>query len=78
MVRIDPEKNMNRWYSVAVQPTLLDPWAVICSWGNRRTSYQRVRVLPAESYDTAAATAKEIIARKTRRGYAIIECSQDS
>ena len=24
LVRVDPEKNANRWYSVSVQPTLLD------------------------------------------------------
>ena len=33
LVRIEPEKKMDRWYSVTVQPTLLDPCAVICAWG---------------------------------------------
>jgi predicted DNA-binding WGR domain protein len=76
MVRIDPEKKMNRWYSVAVQPTLLDPWAIICSWGNKRTNYQQVRIFPSESQNMATKTATKIIRRKVRRGYCIV--SQDN
>jgi predicted DNA-binding WGR domain protein len=41
LARTEPEMNMDRWYSVRVQSTLLEPWAVICAWGNRRTRYQR-------------------------------------
>ena len=71
MVRIEPEENMNRWYSVSVQPTLLDPWAVICAWGSRRTSYMRLRVLPAESSEAATLLADNIVTRKVRRGYIV-------
>jgi len=71
LIRIEPEKNMNRWYSVCVQPTLLDPAAVICAWGRRHTSYQRLRVLPADSLETAEEMAAEVVARKIRRGYSV-------
>ena len=69
LVRIDPEKNANRWYCVVVQPTLLDGCAVICLWGSRRTGYQRGRVIPAVSEQEAQALAEQIVARKLRRGY---------
>lgn len=73
MVRIEPEKNMDRWYSVFVQPTLLDSVAVVCAWGNRRTNYLRMRVLPAESLEEATKLADDIVTRKIRRGYTIFD-----
>jgi hypothetical protein len=44
LIRVDPEKHMDRRYSVAVQPTLLDPMAVVCVWGTQRSSFQRLQV----------------------------------
>ena len=69
LVRIDPARHMDRWYSVRVQATLLDDCAVVCAWGNRRTSYQRVRWLPARSVVEAETLAAEVVGRKLRRGY---------
>jgi predicted DNA-binding WGR domain protein len=71
LIRTEPENNMDRWYFVGVQPTLLDPWAVVCAWGNRRTRYMRVRLLPAESLKVAKEIAAGIVAQKVRRGYFI-------
>jgi predicted DNA-binding WGR domain protein len=71
LIRVEPELNMNRWYSVGVQPALLDPVAVICAWGNLRTNYLRTHVLPAESLTEAAKLADDIVARKIRRGYRV-------
>ena len=71
LVRIEPELNMDRWYSVCVQRTLLDPVAVVCAWGNRRTNYLRTRVLPTESLEEARKVADDIVIRKVRRGYTI-------
>lgn len=71
LVRIEPEMNMDRWYSVCVQRTLLDPVAVICSWGNRRTNYLRTRVFPTESLEEATELADDIVIRKVRRGYRV-------
>jgi predicted DNA-binding WGR domain protein len=67
--KIDAEKNMNRWYSVHVQSTLLDPWAVICVWGRRDTSCFRMRILPVDSWEAAEMLARELLSRKLRRGY---------
>lgn len=69
LTRVDPALRMDRWYTVAVQPSLLDPVAVICAWGSRRSRYQRLWVLPADSLPEAVATADGIIRQKLRRGY---------
>ena len=71
--RIDPEENMNRWYMVQIQPTLLDPIAVICSWGNRDTAWVRSRILPMGSREQAQEEAEKIIATKIKRGYVRIQ-----
>ncbi len=31
--RIDPSKNMARFYTIDIQPTLFGDWAVVRSWG---------------------------------------------
>ena len=33
LVRIDAEKNMERFYKLDVQPTLFGEWALIREWG---------------------------------------------
>ena len=71
LTRIEPENNMDRWYFVGIQPTLFEPWAVTCAWGNRRTRYARMRSLPAESLEAAEEIADAIVARKVRRGYSV-------
>ena len=69
LTRIDPAKHMDRWYSVTIQPTLLDRWTVVCAWGNRRSNYARQRAIPVESHKQAAELAEKIITRKIRKGY---------
>jgi predicted DNA-binding WGR domain protein len=69
LTRVDPEKRMDRWYSVAVGPTLLEPLAVVCVWGSRRSRYQRAQGHPAASAEAAQATAERIVRAKVRRGY---------
>jgi len=70
--RVDPDNNMDRWYMVFVQASLLDPVAVICAWGNRRNSYQQLRVLPAASWEEALQAAQGIVKQKLGRGYEVI------
>ena len=69
MVRVDPEKRVDRWYAVSVQPTLFDEYAVVCLWGSRRTSYQRKKIFARNSLEQACDLAGAIIARKIMRGY---------
>ena len=70
LIRIDREKNMDRRYSVAIQPTLLDPVAVVCVWGSRRSSYQRMQVHPVSTREEAEQVTEKIVRGKIRRGYA--------
>ena len=67
--RIDPARNMYRWYSLSVQPTLFDSRAVICAWGKMRTSYQRMRILPADSVEEAEKIFGRLTTKRLRRGY---------
>jgi len=69
MNRVDPEEDMDRWYMVFVQATLLDSVAVVCAWGSRRTAYHQLRVRPASSTEEALTTAKKIVQQKVKRGY---------
>ncbi|NUM43397.1 MAG: WGR domain-containing protein [Anaerolineales bacterium] len=64
---------MNRWYHVAVQPGLFDPYVVACAWGNRNTGYQRARQIPVATPEKGHFLAEKIIHRKLRRGYKLEE-----
>ena len=71
LTRTDPDKQMNRWYLVTIQPTLLDPIAVICAYGNRRNDWQRWRVFPMPNQAEAKRVAEKMIAGKVKRGYVV-------
>jgi hypothetical protein len=70
---IDPDRRIDRWYSVAIQQTLLAPIAVVCAYGNRRSSWQKVYALSANSREEAEIVASKIILKKIRRGYIPVE-----
>ena len=67
--RIDPDRRAYRLYSVNVQPTLIDPWAVVCTWGSLECQYRRQRAIPCESQDAADRLVAQIVKRKLKRGY---------
>lgn len=33
LTKIDPARNMRRYYCIGVQPTLLGDWCVVCRYG---------------------------------------------
>jgi len=66
---IDPQKCMYRWYSIHVQPTLFDRWAVVCAWGSLRSNFQQQRAVHCESNEAAGQLAAQIVNRKEKRGY---------
>jgi hypothetical protein len=43
--RVDFSHNVNRWYAVGVQPSLLDAVALVRFWGSREKNYRRVMAL---------------------------------
>ena len=69
LTRQDPEEHINRWYSVRVQPTLLDPLAVITAWGSRENEFQQMHICPVATPEEAAQMAEKIVATKVKRGY---------
>ena len=69
LTRYAPDDHVNRWYTVMVQPTLLDPIAVVTTWGSRETDYQQVHIEPMASEREALATAESIVLAKLKRGY---------
>ncbi len=78
LIRVDPALHMNRWYHVAVQPGLFDPWVVACAWGNRSTGYQRARQFPVATPEQGRILAEKIVRRKLRRGYRLEEAPNSS
>ncbi|MGB8211964.1 MAG: WGR domain-containing protein [Anaerolineales bacterium] len=71
--RVDPSKCVYRWYTVDVQPTLIDPWPVICAWGSLRSNFQQQRSIPCGSREDAERLALQIVTRKLKKGYTIIQ-----
>ena len=71
LIRVNLERRMDRRYSVAVQPPLLDPLAVVCVWGSRRCGYQRARAYPVQTTAEARKLAEKIVRAKVHRGYVL-------
>ena len=69
LTHIDPKENMNRWYEVSVQPTLIDKVAVVRRWGSRETAMQQMMILPMGSIEEARQMAEEVITEKLKGGY---------
>ena len=70
--RMDTTEHIDRWYMVAVQPSLLDKTAVICAYGNKQTRWQQLYVIPATFHEVAIAQAQAIVDEKLQRGYILV------
>ena len=68
--RVDPAKNVARYYVLSVEPTLLARETLVCRWG-RMGSAGRQRLEFFDSEGAAALALETWLARKRRRGYAI-------
>ena len=68
LTRIDPDRNMTRFYALDVLPTLFGGWTLSAEWGRIGTSGQCQR---RDYLDEGAANAAltERLGRKVRRGY---------
>jgi predicted DNA-binding WGR domain protein len=67
--RVDPARNMRRFYLVGVHGDLLAGWSVLREWG-RIGRHGRVRVEPFTELAAAEAAGARIERAKRRRGYA--------
>jgi predicted DNA-binding WGR domain protein len=66
--RIDPDRNMYRFYGLTLQPTLFGGASVIRNWGRIGTQGQAM-VQTFDDIDEASGALKRIEATKRRRGY---------
>ncbi|NKJ36546.1 WGR domain-containing protein [Rhizobium sp. SG570] len=66
--RIEPEKNMARFYALAVQPTLFGEVSLVRSWGRIGThGQQKMHVFNEEKH--AVELFLELLRKKRNRGY---------
>lgn len=68
MTRVDPDKNMARWYEIDVQPTLFGEFTVERHWG-RIGSAGQSKTFWFNDEPAADQMAKSVCAIKVRRGY---------
>jgi len=66
--RIDPSKNMRRFYTLAIQPTLFGGASVVRNWGRLGTNGQSM-METFDCEDDAAIASIRLERAKRRRGY---------
>lgn len=69
LTRTDPARNLDRFYIVAVTPTLFGEWAVLREWG-RRGSPGTLRLESYRRHEEAQSAEQRTIKRRLQRGYA--------
>ncbi|WP_281932618.1 WGR domain-containing protein [Methylocystis iwaonis] len=73
--RIDPARNMRRFYRLDIEPDLFGGVLLMKEWG-RIGARGRVVALHFDSQALAATALERQAGRKKRKGYAIIEASR--
>jgi predicted DNA-binding WGR domain protein len=69
LVKVEPGKNMYRWYSIGIQNTLVDGIAVIYGWGSLKSPFQQWRTIPAGSQEEAERMMNRIMQTRMKKGY---------
>lgn len=68
LARCDPARNLDRFYIIAIEPTLFGEWAVVREWGRRGSPGTR-RTMTFDARRDAVETARAVLGRRRRRGY---------
>ena len=68
LTRTDPTRNMARFYTMALQPTLFGEWALLREWGRIGSAGRLVSSRFASEQEAALAMAEHLKA-KLRKGY---------
>jgi predicted DNA-binding WGR domain protein len=71
LTRIDPTRNVDRFYLIDVTPTLFGEWALVREWG-RRGSPGTVRFSSYAMRNDAETAEARTIKRRLQRGYTAI------
>ena len=67
--RVEPERNMLRFYIVLWAPTLWKTWGVACRWGRIGENPRGERLHEFDSRDHALRLAAEVIELRLSHGY---------
>jgi predicted DNA-binding WGR domain protein len=68
LTKIEPERNMARFYALDLQPNLFGEWSAIKEWGRIGRAGQGRSALYAERVQAETAFSREL-GRRIRRGY---------
>lgn len=71
--RVNPEKNENRFYYLAWQPSLFADGAVIRTYGRKDGPSRTLTPIPFASLDEAWPVIRAILRRRIRHSYRIVE-----
>lgn len=66
--RIDPSRNMARFYELSIEPTLFGEVSLVTSWGRIGTRGQR-RVALCQDEKQALGLFLDLLRQKRRKGY---------
>jgi predicted DNA-binding WGR domain protein len=67
--KIDPDRNMHRFYRATVAPTLFGEWALIREWGRIGSPKGRRLYIWFPDETSALSAYQKILMQKARRGY---------
>jgi predicted DNA-binding WGR domain protein len=70
LTRIDPTRNIDRFYIVDITPTLFGEWALVREWG-RRGSPGTMRLSSYQRRNEAETAEQRTIKRRLQHGYRI-------
>jgi predicted DNA-binding WGR domain protein len=68
LYRVEPSKNMSRYYTLSVQPNLFGGFSLLRNWGRIGTGGQ-IRVDFFEDEDVAISASEQLAGSKLKRGY---------
>ena len=71
--RIDPSKNMARYYMVGWLPTLFDTGAVVRIYGRKGGAQQIMAPQSFDSLDEAWPMIRSVIRTRLRHGYQVVQ-----
>lgn len=72
MQRLEPDKNMQRFYFLGIQPTLFGEVSVLRNWGRIGTGGQ-IKVETFTHVDRAQRRYDQLVKAKCKRGYACVD-----
>lgn len=67
--RINPDRNMARYYALSVEITLFEDWSCTREFGRIGSRGGRIMIGLHETRDGAEAMLRDLLVRKKRRGY---------